>query len=255
MLSNFFEIILHNKYEKIAKHNPDIWIGNEKERELWIQNILQNIEAGKSILDAGAGECQYKKFCTHLKYVSQDFCQYNGQGNGEGNHTGTWDTSQIDIECDIINMPIISESFDVVMCTEVLEHLVNPEQAICELIRILKPNGVLILTAPFVSYTHFAPYHYCTGFNKYWYREVLTKHKCIIEKEDTNGNYFDFVSAELNRIPEIYKIYMGKDLNISDKLKLIKLAIKMKKIAKIDKKSQEFLCFGYQILARKQIPK
>ena len=70
--------------------------------------------AGKRLLDAGAGECKYKPFCTHLKYVSQDFCQYTGEGNSKGLQMGKWDTSHIDIVSDITNIPEPDASFDVI---------------------------------------------------------------------------------------------------------------------------------------------
>lgn len=41
-----------------------------------------------------------------------------------------------------------SNKFDVVLCTEVIEHTPDPHHAIDELMRVLKPNGTLILTVP-----------------------------------------------------------------------------------------------------------
>jgi SAM-dependent methyltransferase len=52
----------------------------------------------------------------------------------------------------------ISDSFcDVVLCTEVLEHLEEPSDAIQEMIRILKPGGILILTVPLFWHVHEGP--------------------------------------------------------------------------------------------------
>ena len=47
-------------------------------RDKFIKETLSNLDSGLRILDAGAGECKYKKFCNHLNYVSQDFCEYDG---------------------------------------------------------------------------------------------------------------------------------------------------------------------------------
>ena len=54
-------------------------------RDEWIKNQLSNLKEGSSILDAGAGEGKYKKFCGHLNYISQDIAEYDGSGDGTGN--------------------------------------------------------------------------------------------------------------------------------------------------------------------------
>ena len=54
--------------------------GNNANRVKWLEVALEKIPAGLTILDAGAGECQFKKFCTHLTYISQDFGKYDGSG-------------------------------------------------------------------------------------------------------------------------------------------------------------------------------
>ena len=53
-------------------------LSNRRKRDDFVQNFLSNIPAGSSLLDAGAGECRYKKFSAHLNYTSQDFCSYIG---------------------------------------------------------------------------------------------------------------------------------------------------------------------------------
>ncbi len=63
---------------------------NAANRDSWVSERLKEIPKGKRILDAGAGECKYKPYCSHLDYVSQDFNQYTGTGNGKGIQTGKW---------------------------------------------------------------------------------------------------------------------------------------------------------------------
>ena len=163
---------------------------NELNRDKWVEHQLSLIPTGKKIIDVGAGECKYKKFCSHLNYVSQDFCQYNGNNSDDGLQTGKWDVSQIDIVSDITDIPVEDGSFDVILCTEVFEHIPHPEKALMEFQRIMKKGGLLILSAPFASWTHFAPYHYCTGFNSYWYRTILKEYGFEVKICKPNGNYY-----------------------------------------------------------------
>lgn len=48
-------------------------------------------------------------------------------------------------------------SVDVVVCTQVLEHLEDPAGAVCEFLRILKPGGALIVSAPHIWFYHPQP--------------------------------------------------------------------------------------------------
>lgn len=48
----------------------------------------------------------------------------------------------------INDIPLESDSLDAVMCSEVLEHVESPEESIQELVRVLKPGGVMALSVP-----------------------------------------------------------------------------------------------------------
>jgi len=52
---------------------------------------------------------------------------------------------------DASNIPLRENAMDCIICSEVLEHLPEPSFAINEMHRILKPNGVLLLTTPNIS--------------------------------------------------------------------------------------------------------
>ncbi len=187
-------------------------MNNTLNRYEWIERQLKYLPEGIRILDAGAGELRWKDSCKHLKYVSQDFCEY--KGNCDGNQVGMrdekWDTSKIDIVSDIIDIPVESESFDAVLCSEVLEHIPYPEKAIRELARILKSGGEMILTAPFCSLTHFAPYYYCNGFSEYWYEFHLKENGLQIEEIKANGNYLSYMIQELGRLDYVFNRYFGR---------------------------------------------
>ncbi len=174
---------------------------SDKLREFWVEKKLKRIKKGSKILDAGAGECYYERYCKHLNYVSQDFGKYNGKGDSVGIQTGTRDSSKLDIVSDIVDIPVKKASFDAVLCVEVFEHIPRPLDALLELSRITKKNGVLILTAPFNSLTHYSPYYFYSGFSKNFYKENLPKYGFKIKEIYSYGNYFDYLSVELARVP------------------------------------------------------
>lgn len=202
----------------------EIGTTNQKMRESWLDKTLKNIPRDSKILDAGAGELQYKKFCEHLNYFSQDFGQYDGKGNAEGLQTKKFDNSKLDILSDITKIPAEDASFDAIMCIEVLEHILEPIKAIKELSRLLKVNGKLLITAPFCSLTHFAPYHFSTGFNKYFYEEAFKTSGFKILEIIPNGNYYEYIAQEIRRLPSIIKKYSGCKINIFERI-FIKLIL------------------------------
>jgi SAM-dependent methyltransferase len=53
-----------------------------------------------------------------------------------------------------------NNSFNAVLCTQVLEHAENPEETLSEIHRVLSPDGMLIATFPFLYGEHGAPRDY-----------------------------------------------------------------------------------------------
>lgn len=162
-----------------------------------------------------------------------------------------WDTSGVNIVCDIINMPLADKSIDAILCSEVFEHLKDPVLAIKEFSRIMRKGGKLILTAPFCSLTHMAPYYYGNGFSEYWYKAHLMEHGFEIEEIIPYGNYFKYLNQELFRVNEMAKRYCEVELkeeeikNIADSIRILSY------LSASDKGSSEILCFGYMIVASK----
>ncbi len=184
----------------------------------------------------------------------------DGQGDGAGLQTGTWDQTSRPphLICDITAIPEPDKSFDAVLCTEVLEHVPDPAQALRELSRLLKPGGVLLLTAPFCSIAHFTPYHFSTGFSRYWYETHLAGLGFDLLEVSPNGSYFDYVAQELRRLPSVIKkhctgfalvLYL-----VAHFLLVFPLLAILGWISRRDRGSSALLCFGYHVMARRSAP-
>lgn len=235
-------------FKKLArKYQTNVGTCNDADREQWVLNALQRVPAGFKLLDAGAGQQRYRNYCSHLQYVSQDFCQYDGVGSDSALHTKSWDTSTIDIISDIVAIPEPDNSFDIILCTEVLEHIPDPVSAIREFHRLLIPGGELILTVPFCSLTHMAPYHFFSGFNKYFFEHFLPIIGFDIIEMSPNGDYNEFLAQELRRLPVLYP---SLPLPVAVAFRLVLRFLGNTRNSSGN--SNELLCFGFNIRALKR---
>lgn len=207
------------------------------------------VPPGQRLLDAG--DLRNKQFCGHLDCVSQGFCQYEGKGDGIALQTGQLDTRRIDLVSDITSIPAADHSFDVVVYTEVLEHVPDPVAALREFTRLLRPGGCLIITAPFCSLTHFAPFHFASGLSRYWYERHLQALSCTLEQIKPNGGWFDYMAQELWRLPWAGKTYANHFLGWLALISALPLLAVMWVMKRLDRGSSELLTFGWQVVARK----
>src|SRR5712691_11277000 len=105
-----------------------VWGFNAFNRAQWVLEHARKTPAGSRVLDVGAGGGQYRSFFSHCDYRAHDFGK---EPETIGRYT------PLDYESDITSIPVDSDSFDVVLCTEVLEHVPEPVQAVREMARIL----------------------------------------------------------------------------------------------------------------------
>ena len=222
---------------------------NESVRQTWLKTTLAGIPSGSRILDVGAGELKNRLHCGHLDYVSQDFCEYQGAAGGtlaEGLQTQHWDTSRIDIVSDITAIPELGGSYDAILCSEVLEHVPEPTHALDEFARLLKPGGRLILTAPFASNVHMAPYHFCSGFSRYWYEHHLALRGFEILELTPNGDWYALLRQEITRIGGLERSRGNWAWPLAYGYALLGLLyFKLRS----PKSAADLACFGWQCLA------
>jgi SAM-dependent methyltransferase len=167
-------------------------------RDLWIRSMAATLPATARVLDVGAGEGRYKADFSHCEYKAQDFAQYDSSNSGID--ADSWTYGEIDYVCDITDIPVAAGSFDVVICTEVLEHVIEPIRAIKEMARVLVPGGSLYLSAPMRSGVHQAPHHYYGGFTPYFYQEILPRYGLSVDSTTAPGGLFRAFQEEGQRV-------------------------------------------------------
>jgi SAM-dependent methyltransferase len=102
------------------------------------------------LLDVGCGSKPYRAMF--------DVRQYIGVDVRSGGHPD--DDKSCDVFFDGRTLPVADGSADVVLCTQVLEHAQDANALLAEIARVLKPDGRLLLTVPFVWEEHEKPFDF-----------------------------------------------------------------------------------------------
>ena len=140
---------------------------------------LKSIWGGKAVLDVGCGSKPYKKlFGNASRYIGTDV---NVTGH---DHTD----SEVDIYFDGVKLPFDDNEFDVVVLFEVLEHVEDLDQLLSDIARVLKDDGSLILSTPFIWEEHEMPYDF-RRFTKIGLRKTCEKYGFVPEFESRNGSF------------------------------------------------------------------
>ena len=100
------------------------------------------------VLDVGCGEQPLRALVEAGggRYLGADVVQ---------NSRGT-----VDHLCPITALPLASGSVEVILCTEVMEHVPETQPALRELARVLRPGGLIILTTPLLYPLHEEPHDF-----------------------------------------------------------------------------------------------
>lgn len=141
-----------------ASTQPDYWTLNEVSSRLRRSLTELRLAPGGIVLDVGCGNQPYRPFFEErgLRYLGVD----------EG-------LFQVAVVARNEALPFRADSVDLVVSSQVLEHVEDPRKCMREAHRILKPGGVLILSVPFVWEVHNYPRDYWR-FSDQAIRQLLT---------------------------------------------------------------------------------
>jgi len=104
----------------------------------------------------------------------------------------------VSILVDATKMPIKNNSFDCCICNAVLEHVREPHVILKEINRVLKPNGLLWLSVPFIQHIHADPY----DFRRY------TEQGLVVEVENADFS-IDFTYGAYGVLDSIEYLLFG----------------------------------------------
>lgn len=142
---------------------------------LSVKNIAPQLSG--RLMDFGCGRKPYRGLFAVSEYIGVDI---EVSGHDHKN-------SMVDVFYDGKTIPIENEHFDAVFCSEVLEHIFEPDEILAEIHRTMKPGALMLITAPFCWNEHEVPYDYAR-YSSFGLVHLLTKHGFdIIEKRKTGS--------------------------------------------------------------------
>ena len=100
---------------------------------LWLERETSFFSEPAKVLHFAPEQAFYKRFrnSAHLEYTTTDL-----------------NSPLADVKADICNLPFENNSYDIILCNHVLEHIPDDTKAMQELYRVLKPGGMAILQIP-----------------------------------------------------------------------------------------------------------
>lgn len=131
-----------------------------------------------SLLDFGCGRKPFENLFSVTAYIGVDIEE---TGHDHKN-------SKVDVYYDGKHLPFNDESFDSLFCSEVLEHVFNPDEILSELNRVLKPGAKALITVPFSWNEHEMPYDYAR-YSSEGIKHLLQKNGFKILGLKKSGNF------------------------------------------------------------------
>lgn len=121
--------------------------------------------------------------------------------------------SDVDVFASGMALPFENESFDVVLCSEVMEHVPEPGLLLGEIFRVLSPGGKLILTTPFMVAEHETPIDYFR-YTRYGLRFLLSKSGFTVDTLQPFGELFGVMSSVIVQLQMKFWTFLANRVHL-----------------------------------------
>lgn len=184
--------IIHKLFDKFPRKFKKFLVPSCFDVAEFIAGAAGQMPPDSLILDAGAGQCLHKSFFQRQRYIAIDAAYGDA----------SWNYTNLDIIGDTAQLPFANNCFDYIICTQVLEHVKEPQALLCEAFRVLKPEGVIYLSAPQGWCVHQSPHDYFRFtnhalqylFDKAGFNTLYIKPSC---------GYFAYIANRLAFLPKV----------------------------------------------------
>lgn len=169
-----------------------------------IEGFSKNNIENKKILDVGCGLKPYQNLFATNNYIGIDI--KDGGHNDQDKNVDKFFNGQ--------NIPCTENQFDIAICTQVLEHVLHPNVLLKEIHRVLKKDGILFLSMPFVWDEHETPYDF-RRFTSFAHKRMFKKYNFrILSLQKTTGIFgtcgqliSGFLCEEFTKLPILKNQY------------------------------------------------
>ncbi len=176
--------------ECISKFVNPLFLAHNRVRTAIEKVLMPLISSKATCLDVGCGERPFEYLFHKGCYVGVDI-----ENSGRSLHM-----KKPDYFYDGEILPFENESFDLVLSTQVLEHVPNPQKILNEMARVCKKGGFVVVSLPFVYQEHEEPYDFFR-FTQFGINELLEKSGLKSEKILKD-------SSALETIAVIFSVYI-----------------------------------------------
>jgi SAM-dependent methyltransferase len=185
------------RYVREQLYNPGfagLWLNPfyHARRELFRTVKRLAPQLGGRILDVGCGSKPYAVLFSADDYIGLDIDTPENRAHGYA-----------EFFYDGKLFPFPDQSFDSLVCNQVLEHVFTPDLFLGEISRVLKPGGKLLLTVPFVWDEHEQPWDYAR-YTSFGLKSLLEKNGLdVLEQHKLNADIrvlFQLINAYLYKV-------------------------------------------------------